>query len=144
MFFLLFLMLLHLLILLPFASVSTEIRLASLEIWTVMIAIFLTCILYGIFRPPFIMYVSNYCPFLELKIIVCTMYYDSSHKKNPMRILWSPHYQSKLNSAPLHKAAKRLSPENQSTPSISLTPLQSPCSPPALSPMSMICPSEKK
>lgn len=61
-----------------------------------------------------------------------------------MRILWSPHYQSKLNSAPLHKAAKRLSPENQSTPSISLTPLQSPCSPPALSPMSMICPSEKK
>lgn len=76
--FLTILMLLHL-ILLPFASVSTEIRLANLEIWTVISRFSLT-VFYGIVRPPFNMYAGKYCPFYELKNIVCTTHYDSLHK----------------------------------------------------------------
>lgn len=60
--FLTILMLLHL-ILLPFASVRTEIRLANLEIWTVISRFSLT-VFYGIVRPPFNMYASKYCPFI--------------------------------------------------------------------------------
>lgn len=63
--FLTILMLLHL-ILLPFASVSTEIRLANLEIWTVISRFSLT-VFYGIVRPPFNMYAGEYCPFDQLK-----------------------------------------------------------------------------